>query len=43
MKVGTAVGGESETFPLGLLRDETTNQLKNHREISQSDKMTLTT
>ena len=51
MKVGTAVGGESKTSPLGLLWGETTNQLKNHREarivqhpqISQSDKMTLTT
>ena len=45
MKVGTAVGGESKTIPLGLLWGETTNQLKNHREerivqhpqISQSD------
>ena len=50
MKVGTAVGRESKTIPLGLLWDQTTNQLKNHREtrivqhseISQSDKMTLT-
>ena len=51
MKVGTAVGRDSKTIPLGLLWDQTTNQMKNHREarivqhpqISQSDKMTLTT